>query len=91
MLVAAIFEQEAIAEFFGHRAESALSFFVGRQRDLDGIVLERAHCNVQLDSGRRDLRETTGPLLLEPVLQRERTSVVQQDVTEFSELASESG
>src|SRR5258708_39730629 len=32
MLVAAIFQEQAVAQIFGHRAQSALGFLVGRQR-----------------------------------------------------------
>src|SRR5215471_778231 len=91
MLVAAILKQEAIAEVGRLRSKSTLGFLVGRQRDLDGIVVERAHRDVQLDSGGRDLREASGPLLAQRVLQRERASVVEQDVAKLSKLAPESG
>ena len=46
---------------------------------------------MQLDRGGRDLREAPGPLLAEPILQREGAPVVQQDAPEASELAPQLG
>src|SRR5258706_11530421 len=59
MLVAPIFEYEAVAELLDLRPQSTLGFLVRCQRDLDGIVLECAHRDMQLDGSRRDPGETT--------------------------------
>jgi hypothetical protein len=91
MLIASVFEEKAIAKVFGPRPQSALGFLVRRQRDLDRVVLERAHRDVQLDRRWRDLRKAARPLPSQFVLQREGASVVQQDVSELLELAPQSG
>src|SRR6516165_12509218 len=91
MLVPTIFEQQAVAEVLGSRAQSTLCLLVGRQRDLDRVVLKNAHGDMDFDGGWRYLGKATRPLTPQGILQGEGTPVVEPNIAESSQLTSKAG